>query len=121
MLRGTKGIGKSVFTYWLIYKIVEEARAKNSAVLPTFLLISAGGNNTKLYELLSLIDGTPVVQRVLCDTYADYVLSDIEYDPAAITGHWNLNVVSFGAKKKPKVFRAKGGCQRGKSIMCCAS
>eukprot|EP00598_Pedospumella_elongata_P010675 CAMPEP_0185015984 /NCGR_PEP_ID=MMETSP1098-20130426/100118_1 /TAXON_ID=89044 /ORGANISM="Spumella elongata, Strain CCAP 955/1" /LENGTH=645 /DNA_ID=CAMNT_0027545133 /DNA_START=39 /DNA_END=1976 /DNA_ORIENTATION=- len=145
LLRGTKGIGKSVFIYWLIYKLVQAARdsvrkkkegdsstshdvaasASKTAdaslfshgvqapedelneILPTFLLITSGTEGGKLYQLLSVVDGLPVVRRVNSDVSADYVLSDVEYDLAAHTGNWNLNVVSYGASREPDIFRSK--------------
>jgi hypothetical protein len=94
-LLGSKGIGKSVFLYWLIYKLVNEAKAKNSPCLPSFLLISASCENSQVYKLLSHVDGSPSVRRVAPGTYADYVLSDAEHDAAAVPGHWTLSVVGL--------------------------
>lgn len=104
LLRGTKGIGKSVFIYWLIYKITKEAIMNNES-LPTFLLISSGGKGRAVYELLCVdVNGLPAVQLVGPGVGADYVLSDVEFDPSVPTKHWNLNVVSYGAREEPKVF-----------------
>jgi hypothetical protein len=138
LLRGTKGIGKSVFIYWLIYKLVQAARASADMLssadpsdctvqpslkpsageaslssakplvtlkLPTFLLITTGSEGGKLYQLMSVVDGAPVVHRVRSDVTADYVLSDVEYDVAAHANNWNLNVVSYGTSREPDHFR----------------
>lgn len=69
------------------------------------------------------MDGLPVAQRVSPHTYADYVLSDNEYDPAALAGKWNLNVVSFGEEKAHDVFNTTVEDAKGvsNSIMTCAS
>lgn len=112
ILRGTKGIGKSVFIFWLIYKLVEEARAGSGSkgempTMPTFMLISSGSKGKTVYHLLSVVNGTPLVQRVRPEASADYVLSDVEYDPSVVTTNWNLDVVSFGAESEPDVFTGK--------------
>ena len=105
LLRGTKGIGKSVFLFWLIYKLVQIEKTSGKAV-PSFLLIS-GVKDKTAYHLLSVSDGTPLVQRVGPNVSVDYVLSDVEYDPSVITAKWNLNVVSLGAEREPDVFKGK--------------
>jgi hypothetical protein len=110
LLRGTKGIGKSVFIYWLIYKLVQATKlsaSETTVKLPTFLLITSGAEGGILYQHLSVIDGIPVVRRVSSDVSADYVLSDVEFDVGARTGNWNLNVVSYGASREPKTFMEK--------------
>lgn len=104
-MRGSKGIGKSVFIYWLIHKIVEQQAG--SGAVPSFLLISGTGEST-LFDFLTMVDNTPVVRRVGCgEVAADYVLSDVAYDTGAVTTHWNLNVVSYGAVAEPKYFQGK--------------
>lgn len=102
-LRGTEGIGKSVFIYWLIYKIVKVARDRNSGIMPTFLLINAGGQR-KVYEFFSIVNGSAVVQRLSSRVSSDYVLSDIEHDIHAVAGSWNLHV---GFEREPKMFTSK--------------
>jgi hypothetical protein len=100
LLRGTKGIGTSVFIYWLIHKIVEKARAESRSV-PTFLLIDVDGR----HDFLTVEDGTPVTRRVNPWTVAaDYVLSDFESDTGAVCAHWTLKVVSYGAAAEPRRF-----------------
>jgi hypothetical protein len=106
LLRGTKGIGKSVFLYWLINKIVEQAVDANSRV-PSFLLIVDEGGQAQ-YNFLTVENGTPVVRLVGSRAVsADYVLSDIVHDSGAVTTNWNLNVISYGSFAEPKQFMEK--------------
>ena len=44
-LSGTKGIGKTIFLFWLIYKLVDHAH-KSQLRIPSILLI-VGNNQTK--------------------------------------------------------------------------
>jgi hypothetical protein len=104
LLRGTKGIGKSVFIYWLIYKLVNEALGTGSAI-PSILLITNGNIHGRRYELLTVVNSKPVVRTADGNIRADYTLSDMEYDPQVNTAYWNLSVVSYGAKIEPKVFQ----------------
>jgi hypothetical protein len=79
LLRGTKGIGKSVFIYWLIYKLVNEALGRGSTI-PSILLITHGDAHGKKYELLTVVNNKPVVRMVDGLIRADYTLSNNEYD-----------------------------------------
>lgn len=109
LLRGTKGIGKSVFIFWLIYKIVAEARAQDNDI-PTFMLISSGRAGSCVYDYLCEENGIPAVKRITSELpKADYVLSDVEFDASAVTSKWNLNVVSYGAVREPDGFLSKVG------------
>jgi hypothetical protein len=70
-------------------------------------MITSGVDGGKIYQHLSVADGVPVVRRVSSDVSVDYILSDVEYDLDALNGNWNLNVVSYGASRDPKIFREK--------------
>ena len=100
-IRGSKGIGKSVFIFWLVYRIMKEASEEKKGPHPTFLLIRSSGSG-KVYHFLSVEDGVAVTRSVAPGSVcADYVLSDVEYDPAAL---WNLNVMSYGSRTSLKPF-----------------
>ncbi len=104
LIRGSKGIGKSVFIYWLIYRIMKEADKDGKGPYPTFLLIRSGGLG-KVYHFLCVEDGVAVTKRVGPDAErADYVLSDVEYDAAVMCSKWNLNVISYGSQANLKAF-----------------
>lgn len=99
MVRGTKGIGKSVFVYWLIYTIVTHAnKAPASSTtespldpapikdsiearlpqFPTFLLLLGKSDADKRYYLLHRDDcGRPVVTASLTSLPAHFLLSDV--------------------------------------------
>ena len=133
LVRGTQGIGKSVFIYWLIYKLItftREAYTKTEAspgapVLesttsptlptigtnlpqqPTFLLLMGINSGEKVYYLLHYhSDGRPVVTSSRVLLRADYVLSDVNFDLRAAPRMFDMHVCSYGSAPTKEVSQA---------------
>lgn len=86
LVRGTKGIGKSLFIYYLIYDLVVEALSQGT-LIPSFLLVY----DDKRRYILTLKNGSPLV--TLDDgTKTDYLISDAEFDLKRPVNRWNLHV-----------------------------
>lgn len=122
IVRGTKGIGKSVFAYWLIYQLVQRvvgqfssdtgetspptgnrgSRATSPLLLPTFgLLLGAGG--TRKYFFLGFWDGRPAVSQCDAPPSCDYFLSDV-FDTSAAPRFYKLHICSDVANDCIKYF-----------------
>ena len=108
-LSGTKGIGKTIFLFWLIYKLVS-SRASGSPI-PSFLLVVG---KSKTQYLLHYRNGKAEVtswtggpQRV------DYVLSDVSYNLDVTPVHWSLLVSSYGATEPREYIDALGNLREG--------
>ena len=95
-LTGTSGIGKTIFLFWLIYKLVS-SRAKGSPI-PSILLV-VGGSKTQY--LLRYNDDKPEVMYWSGQQRVDYVLSDVSYNVNVQPIHWNLQISAYGAITKP--------------------
>lgn len=96
LLSGTKGIGKTLFIYYLIYDLVLEA-LKNQTSIPSFLLVY---DNERRYILRMSDHGIP---EVICDQgnfKADYLISDNICDTMTPVHKWNLHIHSLGSDEK---------------------
>lgn len=99
-LSGTKGIGKSMFLFWLIYQLVSSRPIGSS--IPSILLI-VGRNKTEY--LLHNRNGNPEV-RYWDRQQVDYVLSDVSYNLTAKHTRWSLLVSSYGATNPREYVKA---------------
>jgi hypothetical protein len=90
-LCGTKGIGKTMFLFWLIYKLVS-SRAIGTPI-PSILLI-VGKRDT--HYLLHCNNSNPEVIS-WSGQQVDFVLSDVSYNLNVTPVYWSLLVSSYGA------------------------
>jgi hypothetical protein len=94
---GTPGIGKTLFLFWLIYKLV--STRDTASPVPSILLIAGQGGNKYVLRCTNsnpeviLWNGEPI----------DYVLSDESYDLNIKPRYWSLLVSSFGTPE-PKPY-----------------
>ena len=72
IVEGTPGIGKSMFIFYFIYKLVLQARELNDKI-PTFLIVGRTGNQ---YFLGVDNDGSAVVHRPISSITPDYIITD---------------------------------------------
>lgn len=72
MMEGTPGIGKSLFIFYYIYVLVNEAR-KNEAKMPTFLIADRDGAG---YFLRVDSMGNGIVHKPITELTPDYVITD---------------------------------------------
>jgi hypothetical protein len=96
-LSGTKGIGKTIFLFWLIYKLV--STRETDLPIPSFLLMAGKGGNKCMLRCnnsnpeVIVWNGEPI----------DYMLSDVSYDLCIVPRYWSLLVSSYGATE-PKPY-----------------
>jgi hypothetical protein len=92
-LCGTKGIGKTMFLFWLIYKLVS-SRARGSPI-PSILLIVG---KRSIHYLLHYNNSNPEV-IYWSGQQVHFVLSDESYNLNVTPVYWSLLVSSYGATK----------------------
>ena len=90
LLKGTPGIGKSLFIFWFIYKLVLQAK-ENDGAIPTFIYRNRKGEE---YFLSSSKDCVTTVSRSKFGMVADFHISDTNADSTAHANKLCMHVCS---------------------------
>ncbi len=110
-LCGTKGIGKTIFMYWLIFKLV--ALRPTGSPIPSFLLIIG---DPPTYYVLQFCNGNAEIvdwnrQKI------DYLLSDVNFNLNITPSRWSLLVSSYGSTKTRNFLDSVGNCSGLQIVM----
>jgi len=94
-INGTPGIGKSLFGFWFMYKIVMDAKSNNKPI-PSFVFSSRWDKE----YLLHVKSGNPIVSIYSLQETPSYVISDTIPKPQIAAKILNMHISSVNDEKR---------------------